>query len=152
MTISSTSGRAGRPATIETRASWIVALTALGLYSLCFGAPVITVVALKQIAAEIGGGRSAPALAYSLAWFGSAAGGIVMGRIAERVGVRWTVTFGAVMVAIGLVCSAAGGLPGILIGHGLFIGLLGNSGINAPLYVYISRWFDRRRGTALALI
>ena len=24
--------------------------------------------------------------------------------------------------------------------------------MNAPLYVYISRWFDRRRGTALALI
>jgi MFS family permease len=38
------------------------------------------------------------------------------------------------------------------VGHGLFIGLLGNGGINAPLYVYVSRWFDRRRGTALALI
>ena len=32
------------------------------------------------------------------------------------------------------------------------IGLLGNGGLNAPLYVYVSRWFDRRRGTALALI
>jgi MFS family permease len=39
-----------------------------------------------------------------------------------------------------------------LIGHGLFIGLLGNAGINAPLYVYVSRWFDRRRGSAMALI
>jgi MFS family permease len=32
------------------------------------------------------------------------------------------------------------------------MGLVGNAGINAPLYVYVSRWFDRRRGTALALI
>jgi MFS family permease len=32
------------------------------------------------------------------------------------------------------------------------MGVLGNAGINAPLYVYIARWFDRRRGTALALI
>ena len=32
------------------------------------------------------------------------------------------------------------------------MGLLGNAGLNAPLYVYVSRWFDRRRGTALALI
>src|SRR5947207_8639204 len=32
------------------------------------------------------------------------------------------------------------------------MGLLGNSGLNAPLYVYVSRWFDRRRGSALALI
>jgi len=153
MTFSSVAGRAHtRPATIETRASWIVALTALGIYSLSFGAPIVTVVALKQIAAELGGSRSLPALAYSLAWFGSGAGGIVMGRIAERVGVRWTVAFGAVMVGAGLALSSKGGLVGILVGHGLFIGLLGNAGINAPLYIYISRWFDRRRGTALALI
>jgi MFS family permease len=38
------------------------------------------------------------------------------------------------------------------IGHGLFIGLIGLGGINAPLYIYVSRWFDRRRGSALALI
>jgi MFS family permease len=40
----------------------------------------------------------------------------------------------------------------LYVGHGLFIGFLGNGGINAPLYVYVSRWFDRRRGSALALI
>jgi MFS family permease len=153
MTIFSVTARTGvRPATIETRASWVTALTALGIYSLAFGAPIVTVVALKQIAADLGGGRSLPALAYSLAWLGSAVGGIGMGRIAERVGVRWTVAFGAVMVGIGLAVSAIGGLAGLLIGHGVFIGLLGNAGINAPLYIYISRWFDRRRGTALALI
>ena len=32
------------------------------------------------------------------------------------------------------------------------MGVLGNAGINAPLYVYVARWFDRRRGSALALI
>ena len=32
------------------------------------------------------------------------------------------------------------------------MGFLGNAGLNAPLYVYVSRWFDRRRGSALALI
>src|SRR5262249_27352480 len=38
------------------------------------------------------------------------------------------------------------------IGHGFFMGLIGNAGLNAPLYIYVSRWFDRRRGSALALI
>ena len=32
------------------------------------------------------------------------------------------------------------------------VGLLGNGGIYPPLLVYVSRWFDRRRGTAIALI
>jgi MFS family permease len=40
----------------------------------------------------------------------------------------------------------------LYIGHGLFMGLIGNAGLNAPLYIYVSRWFDRRRGSALALI
>jgi MFS family permease len=142
-----------RPVSIESRASWVVALTALGIYSVSFGAPVITVVALKPIAAELSGGaRSVPALAASLAWLGSASGGIAMGWAAERIGVRWTVSFGALMIATGLAVSTLGGALPLYLGHGLFIGLLGNAGINAPLYIYVSRWFDRRRGTAMALI
>ena len=75
-----------------------------------------------------------------------------MGRIADRIGVRWTVAFGAVMIGVGLAVSTGDSAWRLWVGHGLFIGLLGNGGINAPLYVYVSRWFDRRRGTALALI
>jgi MFS family permease len=143
---------AARTATIETRRSWLVAWSALGILCISLGAPLITVVALKPIAAEFGNIRSVPALSYSLAWLGSAAGGVAMGLVAERVGVRWTVIFGAMMIAAGLVLSSFAGRIELYLGHGLFIGLLGNAGINAPLYVYVARWFDRRRGTALALI
>jgi MFS family permease len=120
--------------------------------AIAFGAPWLTVVALKDIAAEVGGARSIPALAGSLAWFGSGLGGIIMGRVAERFGVRWTVMFGAAMIACGLMLSSQGATWQLYLGHGLFIGLIGLGGINAPLYVYVSRWFDRRRGSALALI
>jgi MFS family permease len=137
---------------IETRTSWVVAFTALGVMAIAYGAPFVAVVALKQIAGELGSARSVPALAYSLAWLGAAFGGIAMGRVADRVGVRWTVAFGAVMIGIGLVVSAGHSTWRLWVGHGVFIGLLGNAGINAPLYIYVSRWFDRRRGAALALI
>jgi MFS family permease len=72
--------------------------------------------------------------------------------VAERVGVRWTVMFGALMIGAGLAISTIGAEGALYVGHGLLIGLLGNAGINAPLYVYVARWFDRRRGTAVALI
>lgn len=127
-------------------------MTALGIMSMCYGAPLVAVVALKPIAADLGSLRSVPALAGSLAWLGAAVGGILMARIAERVGVRWTVMFGALMIGAGLALSSQGGVWQLYVGHGLLIGLIGNAGINAPLYVYVSHWFDRRRGTALALI
>src|SRR5947207_11390501 len=128
MTVSTIAGSsASRSGTIETRASWAVALTALGIYSVSFGAPTITVVALKPIAAELGGARSVPALAFALAWLGSAAGGVAMGWVAERIGVRWTVMCGAVMIGIGLVISTLGGQAALYVGHGLFMGLVGNA-------------------------
>jgi MFS family permease len=124
----------------------------LAIMLMAFGAAWITAVALKDIAAEVGGARSTPALASSLAWFGSGIGGIGMGRIADRIGTRWTVLFGSLMIGLGLTISTLGPPWPLWIGHGLFIGLIGLAGINAPLYIYVSRWFDRRRGSALALI
>src|SRR6478672_13435105 len=137
---------------VETKASWAVATAALVTMLMAFGAAWITAVALKDIAAEVDGVRSIPALASSLAWLGSGLGGILMGQIAERVGTRWTVMFGTLMIALGLAVSTLGSSWALWIGHGLFVGLIGLGGINAPLYVYVSRWFDRRRGSALALI
>ena len=122
------------------------------LLSLSFGSLWINAVGLKAIAADLGGSRSAPSLANSLAWFGSSVGGLAMGRLAERYGIRWTVLFGGVSVCIGLFISTLGQPWQLYVGHGIFMGLLGNAGLNAPLYVYVSRWFDRRRGSALALI
>ncbi len=137
---------------VETRSSWIVAVVVLAILALSFGAPWIIIVALKPIAAETEGLRSVPALANSLAWVGFGAGGIVMGYIAEKVGVRWTVIFGALMIAAGLALSTGGETWQLYIGQGLLMGFLGIGGMNAPFYVYVSRWFDRRRGSALALI
>jgi MFS family permease len=137
---------------VETRRSWMVASVVLLIMAIAFGAPWITLVALKDIAAAVNGERSIPAFASALMWMGSGVGGILMGRIAERLGIRFTVIFGAVMVAVGLGLSSHGASWPLYIGHGLFMGLLGIGGINAPFYVYVSRWFDRRRGSALALI
>jgi MFS family permease len=137
---------------IETRSSWIVATAVLVILAVSFGAPWITIVALKLIAAEIDGLRSVPALANSLAWVGYGLGGIAMGHVAERVGVRWTVIFGALMIGVGLALSTGGKSWQLLLGQGVFVGFLGIGGMNAPFYVYISRWFDHHRGSALALI
>lgn len=139
-------------ASVESRASWVVASVALFIMGMSFGSGWVAAIGLKDIAAEVEGARSVPALASALVWLGSGAGGIMMGWIAERVSTRWTVIFGALMIALGLTISTLGPSWPLWIGHGLFIGVLGLGGINAPMYIYVSRWFDRRRGSALALI
>ena len=67
---------------METRASWVVASVSLLLLGLSFGGPWITAVGLKEIASDTGGARQVPALAVSLAFFGTGVGGILMGRLA----------------------------------------------------------------------
>src|SRR5262249_24691931 len=143
--------RIGVPS-VETRSSWIIATVLLVILALSFGAQWITIVALKLIAAESDGLREVPALATSLAWLGFGSGGIAMGYVAERVGVRATVIVGAVMICIGLALSTGGETWQLYVGQGLFVGFFGVGAMNAPFYVYVSRWFDRRRGSALALI
>jgi MFS family permease len=141
-----------RAASIESRASWTAACLTLAILSISYGAPLLVVVGLKPIQDALGTDRSVVALAGALVWVGTGLGGIMMGWLADRIGIRFTVFVGALMMALGLAMSAMGSVWALYVGHGLLIGLVGNGAIFAPLVVYVTRWFDRRRGSALALI
>jgi MFS family permease len=137
---------------IDSREAWQITVAALVIASVCFGAPLVVTVALTPVAADLGGYRAIPSAALSLSMVGTGIGGLAMAWLGERVGFRPVVILGAAMVCTGLVLSTGGQAWQLYVGHGLFVGLLGNAAIHAPLYVYISRWFDARRGSALALI
>ena len=140
------------PDSVETGWSWVAAALAIGILSISYGGPLIVVVGLKPIAAALGSDRSVIALAGALVWVGTGSGGILMGWVADRIGVRRTVVFGALMTALGLAVSAVGRVWTLYLGHALLIGFLGGGALYPPLLIYVSRWFDRRRGAALALI
>jgi MFS family permease len=137
---------------IEGHGAWVAASVAVVLLSISYGSPLLIVVGLKPITAGLGTVREVTALAAALTWIGTGLGGILMGWLADRIGIRRTVMFGAVMIAAGLGVSAIGNIWALFIGHGLLLGLLGNGAMFPPLLIYVSRWFERRRGTALALI
>ncbi len=137
---------------IESRASWRAAFMTLAILSISFGSPLLIVVGMRPMQQALGTDRAVVALAGSLVWIGTGAGGILMGWLADRIGLRRTVAIGACMIAGGLALSATGSIPALYIGQGLMVGFLGSGGVYPPLLVYVSRWFDRRRGTAIALI
>jgi MFS family permease len=141
-----------RDTTIDGRGGWIAASATIAVLSVSYGSPLLIVIGLKPITAGLGTIRELTSLAAALTWVGTGLGGILMGWLADRIGIRRTVMFGAVMIALGLVVSAYGTVWALYIGHGLLMGLLGNGAMLPPLLVYVSRWFEKRRGTALALI
>ena len=140
------------PESIESRASWGAAALTLAILSISYGSPLLIVVGLKPMTVAMDTDRSVLALAGSLVWVGTGFGGIPMGWLADRIGIRAIVALGTVMMACGLALSTLGSIWALYVGHGLLIGVIGNGAIYAPLLIYVSRWFDKHRGAAIALI
>ncbi|MFL5255149.1 MAG: MFS transporter [Rhodopila sp.] len=137
---------------MDGRRSWRTALLSLAILSVSYGVPLVIVVGLKSIQEALHTDREVLSVASALVWIGNGLGGILMGWLADRVGLRRIVTLGILAMAGGLVLSSLGSIWALYVGHGLLIGFLGNGALYAPLMIYVSRWFERRRGTALALI
>ena len=137
---------------VDSRRAWIAATAALAILVVAHGAPLVSVVALKAIAHDLGTSRGGPSAVPALVYVGAAVGGIVAGWLAGRLGARLVVLFGGVMIAVGLFVSSLGGLSTLYVGHGLLIGLFGASCMMSPLLTYVSLWFERSRGQAVALI
>ena len=137
---------------IETRHSWVIAVAALAMLALAAGGPMTVVIGLVPIAETLGSGRSLPSLATSLAYLGTGVGGVLCGLMAGRFGQRAVAMLGGVAIFAGLAIAALAEPWSLLLGIGLGVGLFGNGALFPPMLAYVSLWFDRRRGTALALV
>ncbi|MBT6095197.1 MAG: MFS transporter [Rhodospirillaceae bacterium] len=111
------------------------------------------VVALPAIEAEFGVDRGSASLPYFATLSGFAAGGILMGRLADRYGIVLPVILGAVMLGLGYIAAAqATSLWQFMLAQGVLIGFLGASATFAPMVADISHWFVKRRGIAVAIV
>jgi MFS family permease len=139
-------------AELDGRTAWTVAVAVVIILTISYGAPLIAVVSMKTIAAELDTQRSEAAAAGALVYLGAAVGGILAGWLAGKLGIRRIVIFGAVMMGAGLALAGSGGLVELYAGHGILMGLFGSAFMFTPLMTYVSRWFEKRRGSAVALI
>ena len=140
------------PEAIESPYAWTRLWTSLLLMTIGGSGMYSVTVVLPQMQRDFGIARGDASLPYTLTMIGFGVGGILMGRMADRFGVMAVVMFGAMGLGAGYI--AAGLAPGpVLFGlaQGILIGLLGTSASFAPLVADTTRWFDRRRGIALAI-
>ncbi len=137
---------------LDSRASWarlgvlllVSSIGAVGMWSV--------VVTLPAVQAEFGVARAGAALPYAMTMLGFAAGGVVMGRAADRFGIARTVAVAGVMLAAGYaLASRTHDLISYALVHGVLIGMLGSGALFGPVMADASLWFRRRRGLAVAV-
>ncbi len=107
-------------------------------------------VALPAMQAEFGIARGDASLPYTLAMLGFGFGGIVMGRLSDRLGIVRPVLLGVAAISAGYIgTSLAPNITLVAVMH-LLIGF-GASATFGPLMADLSQWFLRRRGIAVAI-
>ena len=110
------------------------------------------VVSLPAIQADFGIARGAASVPFTLTMIGFGVGGVLMGRVSDRIGIVIPVAIGGASLAIGYTAAAFShdvwsfGIP-----YALFAGMLGTGASFSPLIADISHWFEKRRGVAVAL-
>ena len=110
------------------------------------------VVALPAVQADFGIARGGASVPFTLTMIGFGVGGVVMGRLTDKIGIVIPVVIGGVSLAIGYTAAAfAHGVWTFGVPYALFAGMLGAGATFAPLMADISHWFERRRGFAVAL-
>ena len=112
----------------------------------------VVAVVLPAVQADFGVPRAQASLPYTLLMIGIGIGSVMMGRIADRHGVRVSLWIGAAGLGIGYALAGrAGDITTFALVHGLAIGLFGGSAMFAPLVADTSLWFARRRGIAVGI-
>jgi MFS family permease len=138
---------------VDSRAAWLRLWITLAIMTIGGSGMYVVVVVLPQVQAEFSISRGQASLPYALIMVGFGLGGILMGRLGDRLGVAVPLIFASVAIGLGFVM--AGAAPNywvFAIAQGLFIGFLGCSATFSPLITETSFWFEKRRGMAVAIV
>jgi MFS family permease len=110
------------------------------------------IVALPTVQADFGITRAEASLPYTLLMLGFGAGGIFMGKLADRHGIVPPLLIAIAALGAGYVLSGfTTSIWQLALVHGILMGLCGTSVMFAPLMADISHWFVRRRGIAISI-
>jgi MFS family permease len=137
-------------AEIESAYAWLRLAAALAVGTVGSIGMWSFVVALPYVQAGFGVARGEASLPFTLSMIGFGVGGMVMGRFADRHGIAWPATCGALALASGYVLSGlSANIWQFAAAHAL-LGF-GSSATFGPMMSDISHWFERRRGIAVAI-
>ena len=140
------------PSAVESAYAWTRLFAALALAAIGGVGMWSVIVALPAVQAEFGVARSAASLPYTATMICFGFGGILMGRLSDRIGIFVPAVAGAVGLGLGyVIAGGAASLWQFALAQGLLVGVA-SSVTFAPVIADTSLWFTRRRGLAVAII
>lgn len=135
---------------LDSTRGWIVAAAFVAMFTV-FGVAYSFGEFFGPMADEFDANRSETAFFFAITTFAYFAIGIVTGRVADRLGPRPVVVFGATAMVIGLLLTAE--VESIELGYltyGLGVGL-GVACCYVPMVATVGGWFEQRRTLAIGL-
>ncbi len=137
----------------DSRYAWRRLAIALGLATIGGIGLWSVVVTLPAIEAEFGVDRGSASIPYFATMVGFAFGGVLMGRLTDKFGVRTPVILGAISISVGYIAaSTATSMWQFILAQAVLIGMFGSSSTFGPLVADVTLWFVRRCGIAVAIV
>ena len=144
-------GKRSRASLVDSGYAWWRLVICLVLSTIGGAGLWCIVVVIPEAEADFGVDRATASLAYTACMCGFAVGGLLAGRMVDRMGAFPPLALAAVSIGAGFYAAAfSDTIWQFTIVHGLLIGV-GASATFAPLLADISQWFVKRRGIAIAI-
>lgn len=138
------------PSAATDRRGWSVVASATVGMALGFGGLALLSVFMRPLEAEFGWTRSEISFAYAIATIGMAIGGLVWGRVSDKVDMRILLAVGGSGMVVSLLgLAAAHSLWQVYLAN-LVLGGFGFSMLYAPLLTATGEWFEHRAVWRLA--
>ena len=120
--------------------------------ALGFGCLALTSVFMQPLEAAFGWSRAEVSLGYGIAAVGMAVGGLVWGRLSDRLDIRLLLAVGGAGMVLSLIAMAATQSLWHFYAANLVLGGFGFAVLYAPLVSAPGEWFVRRRGLVIGIV
>jgi MFS family permease len=117
-----------------------------------FGCLALISVFMQPLEAAFGWSRAEVSLGYGIASVGMAIGGLVWGRLSDRLDIRLLLAIGGAGMVLSLLAMAATQALWHFYAANLVLGAFGFAVLYAPLVSAPGEWFARNRGLAIGIV
>lgn len=117
-----------------------------------FGALALTSVFIAPLGNEFGWSKSELSTCYTLAAVGMAVGGMIWGRVSDRIDIRYLLSFGGIFLVLPLFIMSQASALWHFQAANLMLGVAGFGCLYAPLVSAAGEWFENRRGLVMGIV